>query len=134
MNTDPRVPYTSASDTVLRLGISFIQNPMGFVSLFLGWLGTSIGMNGGQVPTMDVIFTMLLTCMLLIGFVYFLIKTLPQVYHVFIIVALCGIFSIMTMSWCLNNEQVCKNYYVVTEAKYKVWHAAFMEFWNKVLY
>jgi hypothetical protein len=55
-----------------------------------------------------------LAVVLVIGVIYFLLKTLPKTYHVILIWCGTTLVSMLTMGWCLNNEDRCRDSFIYT--------------------
>lgn len=54
---------------------------------------------------------------LIISLIYFVVRILPSTLRVIFTWAVTVALSLMSMSWCLNNETVCRTYFVYTDEK-----------------
>lgn len=86
---------------------------IGFIVSALGWRATQ---NGGTFDLMDMALTLLIAVVLL-ACILFLLWALPKTFHVLLI--WCGtlLVSMLTMGWCLNNEERCRASFVYTADK-----------------
>jgi len=127
------IKNTSSIDSLLRVAITVWNNPLAILTLFGGGLGTRMSMNNWQVPGIDDLTHYTVGFLFVVASVYFLVSALPKTYHIFVTAACCGILSLLSMSWCLNNETSCRSYYVVTAERSRQIYTAFGEFTNKIL-
>jgi hypothetical protein len=91
----------------------FARSPTSAVGVVLSALGWSVSKQGGVIDMMDIVFT-LLAVMTVLSFVIFLLWALPRTYHVVVIWGGTMLVSMLTMGWCLNNEQRCRASFIYT--------------------
>lgn len=59
----------------------------------------------------------MLLVMCAIAFVYMNMWILPPTLKVFFVWGFACVISLLSMSWCLNNETVCRQYFVNTQSR-----------------
>lgn len=99
--------------SILDLILWFARSPTSAVGVVLSALGWSVSKSGGVFDLMDVVFTLFVGITVL-AFVIFLLWALPKTYHVVLIWSGTLLVSMLTMGWCLNNEQRCRSSFVYT--------------------
>jgi len=119
MNNDPSAytPRTSSSTTVINLLYALYQNPVAFLTMFMSLVTGKMAKDGWVVPDAQTLFNYFVFFLFAVGCVSFLIWALPKSLHIFVNATVCAFFSLMTMSWCMNNADDCKGYFVVTSER-----------------
>ena len=124
---------TAATNTLATLLALFYNNPTAFFGVMVSGITGRIVSSGGVIPDAYELLHYFLLFLFAVASVSFLLWALPKSIHVFVNALVCAIFSLLMMSWCMNSEEKCKTYFVVTSEKINHIYMAAAEFVFKLI-
>lgn len=89
--------------------------PSGVVSIFVAAMLQRMSTGSAFDPFEFALY--LVYIVLIVSLIYFVLWILPPTLRVIMTWSITVVISLLSMSWCLNNEATCRTYFVYTDEK-----------------